>query len=200
MTNSKVSVCAIIPAAGRSKRMGSFKYLLPFIEKKTVIECCIENLFLSNISDIYVVLSENSLLIEAVKKYPVNILINDKENTHMADSIKIGLNSVKGQNKGVLIALGDQPFIQIDTYKKIIESFTENSTRIVIPCFNSRKGHPVIFPLSIIKDLYDNETLRDVIEKHKDKVLLLNVDDEGILLDIDTEEDYNYLLKLVKNN
>jgi len=72
-------------------------------------------------------------------------------------------------------------------------------TKIVIPTFKGRRGHPTIFPYNIIKEIYVAETLRDVIGKYEDNILLFETDDEGIILDIDTPEDYEYVMEYVKS-
>ena len=62
---------------------------------------------------------------------------------------------------------------------------------IIIPTYKERKGHPVIFPSMIIYDLFNENTLRDVIKKYSAKVHYINVNDKGVLVDIDTKEDYS---------
>lgn len=196
---------AVMPAAGRSRRMGKCKYTLFVYNNKTVIECAIENILLSGILDIFVVLNGEDAVVKAVSTYNVRICQNDNEHSYMADSIRIALNKISIDNPnmdektGIMIALADQPVIKSATIKKIIDIYAADPKKIVIPTFKGRRGHPTIFPYYIIKDLSEMETLRDVIGKHEDKILLLETDDEGIILDIDTPGDYEYVMEYIKS-
>lgn len=196
---------AVMPAAGRSRRMGKCKYTLPVYNNKTVIECALENILLSGISDIVVVLSGEDAVKEIVSAYKVRICLNNNEHSYMADSIRIALKEIPlinphmDEKTGIMIALADQPVIKPATIKKTIDLYVANPNKIVIPTLKGRRGHPTIFPYNIIKELYLTETLRDVIGKHEDDVLLFETDDEGVILDIDTPGDYEYVMEYIKN-
>lgn len=181
----------IIPAAGKSKRMGVNKYLLP-INNKSMIRAVVDNLLAANLENIYLVISKNSDIYGEVKDYNIKILINDLESSEMADSLRAALKHIKmNDNDGVLIIPADMPFIKINTLQLLINHFISNNEMIIIPTYEGRKGHPVIFPSKIIYDLFYENTLRDVIKKHEAKIQYIKVNDKGILFDIDTEEDYN---------
>jgi CTP:molybdopterin cytidylyltransferase MocA len=66
---------------------------------------------------------------------------------------------------------------------------------IVIPAYRGRKGHPTLLPRFVLEDLVKVATLRDVIGQHSAKITLLDVDDEGVILDMDTPEDYRKILE-----
>jgi molybdenum cofactor cytidylyltransferase len=184
----------IIPAAGKSKRMGVNKYLLP-INNKSMIRAVVDNLLAANLENIYLVISKNSDIYGEVKDYNIKILINDLESSEMADSIRIALKHINANNsKGILITPADIPLVKVDTLNELIKNFTENKDKIIIPIYKGRKGHPVIFPSKIIYDLFNENTLRDVIKKYEDKVHYIKVNDKGILFDIDTEEDYKKII------
>ena len=190
----------IIPAAGKSKRMGVNKYLLP-INNKSMISAVIDNLIKANLKQIYVVISKNNDIYNKIKEYNnINILINDLDSSEMADSIKVALKNINASDSdGILITPADIPLIKVDTIKGLIKSFIENKNKIIIPIYKGRKGHPVILPSKIIYDLFNENTLRDVIKKHKDEILYFKVNDEGILLDIDNEEDYKKVKEIFPN-
>ena len=190
----------IIPAAGKSKRMGVNKYLLP-INNKSMISAVIDNLIKANLKQIYVVISKNNDIYNKIKEYNnINILINDLDSSEMADSIKVALKNINASDSdGILITPADIPLIKVDTIKGLIKSFIENKNKIIIPIYKGRKGHPVILPSKIIYDLFNENTLRDVIKKHKDEILYFKVNDEGILLDIDNEDDYKKVKEIFPN-
>jgi len=89
----------VIPAAGRSRRMGKCKYTLFVYDNKTVIECALENILLSGISDIIVVLNGEDGVNKIVSSYNnVGICLNDNEHSYMADSIRIALKEISINN------------------------------------------------------------------------------------------------------
>jgi molybdenum cofactor cytidylyltransferase len=193
----------MIPAAGKSKRMKVNKYLLN-LKDKSLIRSTIDNLLDAELNEIYLVLSENSPIAKEVKDYKIHILMNKLESSEMADSIKIALNAIKAKyNDGILVTPADIPFVKKDTIKELVENFKNHNDNIVIPVYKGRKGHPVIFPARIIYDLFNENTLRDVIKKHEDKIIYYNLSDFGVLIDIDTKGDYEKLLQIIskhKNN
>jgi molybdenum cofactor cytidylyltransferase len=191
----------IMPAAGKSKRMGKNKYLLT-LGKKTIIEHCIANLVNADIGNIYVVLNdENQDIQDYIKKYNINIVINNLKDSYMADSIRLALNRISTDNAlecGILITPADMPLIQSKTIKEIIDLSHKNPSSIVIPTYNGKRGHPTIFPYNIIKELNYAETLLDVIDIHKNSLLLYPVNDTGVTLDIDTVDDYEYAKEIYR--
>lgn len=186
-----MTLYTIIPAAGKSKRMGTNKYLLP-INNKSMIRCIIDNLLNANLTHIYLVLSENSPIYNEVADYHnINILINNLDSSEMADSIKIALKNIKmTDDDGVLIMLADMPFIKKDTLIQLTKHFFLHKNHIIIPLYKGRKGHPIIIPSKIIYELFFANTLRDVIKNNESSIFYLDVNDKAILMDLDTIEDY----------
>jgi CTP:molybdopterin cytidylyltransferase MocA len=72
----------------------------------------------------------------------------------------------------------------------MISAHIQKPDAIIIPAYRGRKGHPTLFPRSVLEDLGKVATLRDVIGRHHAKIFLLEVEDEGVVLDMDTPEDY----------
>ncbi|HEY4711225.1 MAG TPA: nucleotidyltransferase family protein [Dehalococcoidia bacterium] len=87
----------------------------------------------------------------------------------------------------------DQPFVDSQTINSLVEAFIANNKGIIIPVYQGRRGNPVIFAIR-----YKDELLnlkgdvggREIIKRHPDDVLEVAVNCEGILLDIDTMENY----------
>jgi CTP:molybdopterin cytidylyltransferase MocA len=70
----------------------------------------------------------------------------------------------------------------------------ERPEAIVVPCHRGRKGHPTLFPRALLEEIASLPTLREVIARHCERVSLLETEDEGTVLDMDTWEDYQRLL------
>lgn len=190
-------ISVILLAAGKSERMGTCKQLLD-LGGRTVIQVCIENLLKAGIDDITVVTGAFSKELQpAVSSFNVRFVINDIKNAEMADSIKAGLRSIgKGDTSGIMIHLSDHPLVKASTLRSLAEKYSDSRDSIIIPAHNGIKGHPVILPEHILRNIEKGGTLRDIISSESGKVRRIDVDDNGILIDMDTPEDYKRVLEL----
>ena len=104
-------VSAIILAAGRSKRVGQPKQLLPFKET-TIIENTIENVLYSRVGEVIVVLGYKAKQIASlVASRSVILVINHDFDGGMSTSITTGLNIMNTKAEGIMLVMGDQPFV-----------------------------------------------------------------------------------------
>ena len=185
---------AILLAAGQSKRMGKPKQLMP-LGQTTILEQVIGNLLNSAVSECIVVLGHRAEeVIKTIAAKPVKIAINPNYRQGMSTSIIAGLNLIDSRARAVMLALGDQPFVDSQTINSLIEAFVTNNRGIAIPVYQGRRGHPIIFAIK-----YKGELLRlkgdiggrEIIGRHPDDVLEVVVNCEGVCIDIDTMDDYN---------
>jgi molybdenum cofactor cytidylyltransferase len=116
-------------------------------------------------------------------------------------SLQCGLKHVPGDVHGCLVVLVDHPLVSLTTYLSLYETAQNNPYKIIIPVFEGKRGHPVYFGKKYFSDLLTaplSEGARYAVQKHEKNIMELPVDDAGILVDIDTPEEYNkYLEKLV---
>lgn len=194
-------IAAIVLGAGMSQRMGKPKLLLK-LNSDTIIEHIIKELQLSRIDSIIVVLGHNPQpLINLLSKYPVKLVINKNYKEGMTSSFKTGLKEVKDTADAALLVLGDQPFISHSLINKLIDTYKkELRTKIVSPIYEGKKGHPVLFDKSLfgeILSLPPDKYIREVIHSHYDEIITVPWD-RGIILDIDTPEDYIEAVKYFK--
>ena len=182
----------IILAAGLSTRTGVNKMILN-IKGKTVIERCILGMY-DLCSEIIIVGGHRIDDIRNVLDiYPRTKLIYNPDYLNgMFSSVKKGLIHVK-EDRFFLIP-GDYPAISKKTYEKMLQVNED----IVIPTHNGKRGHPLLMKTYLIDELLKGiscNTLRDFV--HKKGFTSIDVGDPGILMDIDTMEDYgralNYL-------
>jgi molybdenum cofactor cytidylyltransferase len=187
-------ISAIILAAGQSRRMGQPKMLLPW-GKWIVIEQVIRTFIGAGIEDILVVTGGTRELIEkAIEPYPVKKVYNSHyEAGEMLSSLQLGLQTLPHQVQATLIGLGDQPQVQERTVRLVCEAYRESQSRLVVPSFQMRRGHPwlVAAPLwSEILGLKPPETPRDFLKRHAADIRYVEVDTPSVLADLDTPEDY----------
>jgi molybdenum cofactor cytidylyltransferase len=186
-------ISAILLAAGESNRMGQPKQLMPF-DQITIVERTIDNLLNSAVSETIVVLGyKDEEIRKTIAGKPIKIAINPDYQQGMSTSIIAGLKQVDKKAQAVIIALGDQPFVNSQTITSLVEAFIANNRGILIPVYQGRRGNPIIFAIkykSELLNLKGDVGGREIIKRHPDDVLEVAVNCEGVLLDIDTMENY----------
>lgn len=185
-----MNIGAVIVAAGMSTRMKKFKQLLK-IGDMTMAERVVTNFQRAGVTDIVMVTGyQSDLLIKSGKKLGITFLKNEQyETTEMLDSAKIGLEFLRKRCDKILFCPVDIPLFSVDTVKRLIAQ----DGRYVIPVYNGRRGHPILLDSSVVEGILAFQGDRglkgalDFLGISPDEV---PVDDEGISMDADTEEDY----------
>ena len=186
-------VSALLLAAGESQRMGRLKQLLP-LGGSTLIEVALENLLRSRLQEVIVVLGFGAEEIRPrVEAKGVRVAVNPRYKEGMASSLRVGLDALDPRAEGILVALADQPFIPPEVIDRLIEAFQGTSQGIVVPTFQGRRGHPVIFHrryMEELRSLSGDQGGRELLHRNPEDLLEVEVDCPGVITDIDTLEDY----------
>jgi len=170
--------------------MGQSKQLLP-LEGKPFIRHCIDCVIASDIDEIIVVLRRDSgELLKTLHGLPVKAVFNEELGSEMATSVRIGLQAVNPYASGVLVSLSDHPLISKETLKNLLRIHHETPDKIIIPVYEEKRGHPTLFPVHVINEIFKGGTLKDVVNRDPERIRTLQVMDEGVIVDIDTMEDY----------
>ncbi|HWP53090.1 MAG TPA: nucleotidyltransferase family protein [Pyrinomonadaceae bacterium] len=185
-------VSAILLAAGRSRRMGAFKPLLPFGDS-TVIKSCLRHLSGAGVSEIVVVLGHRADELRGhLKDFEVTFAVNPDPESEMSVSIARGLEQIGPAANALLIALVDHPAVDSGTIRAITDEWARGS-KFVQPEHNGRGGHPVLMDLSFRDELLHldpEKGLRNFFEAHRVEVRRLAVESPFVARDMDTWEDY----------
>lgn len=187
-----MNVDGVILAAGYSSRANAFKMELK-IDEKAILQRCIESLY-DECNKIIVVSGYKHEKIEKlVQNYSkVEIIYNEDFHKGMFSSVRKGIRNVTAER--FLLTPGDYPLISKEVVKKLLKEKNE----IVIPSFNKRGGHPILLSSNLITEiLIEPEDSNLKIYLSKKQCSYLNINDEGILLDVDTIEDYNYVKSII---
>lgn len=190
LTGMKVG--ALLMAAGRSSRMGRQNKLLLDDGRGPIVVQAAQNLLAANIARLIVVTGRDAdTITESLKNIAHTFIYNSNFNDGLSTSLKSGLTLVPADWDAVLIALGDMPAIKTETINQIITAATDDAYDAVVPTYDGRAGHPVlwkrtVFPhLMLVQgDMGGKAQLAEI----GTRVLRLPVSDDGILLDIDTPE------------
>jgi molybdenum cofactor cytidylyltransferase len=192
-------VAGIILAAGGAVRYGDAKLLLPW-RGKPLIRHVAENALQAGISKLVVVLGSTiNPIQEALSGLPVEYVINNDWTQGQSTSIKKGLNALSNHCGAAMFILGDQPQIPSSLLMSLIESHRQSLAPIIAPLVNGKRSNPVIFDRSTFLDLLElqgDTGGRAIFSKYK--LEWVNWNDDRILLDVDTPEDYQRLKDLDK--
>ena len=185
----------LVLAAGQSSRMGRPKQLLPWKET-TLLEHSLKNA-LTVTEDVFVVLGAYyQKILPTLRKHTVHILHNTEWEQGMGTSISLGIKAIKKNPSftSVLIMLGDQPLLEGNHLRALIEHFKETQKPITATAYDSNGGVPAVFDTALFHDLEgmdQNWGAKQLIKTHDCETVL----PVGILTDIDTPKTYKELFE-----
>lgn len=186
-------ICAIILAAGESKRMNAPKLLLPFAGK-TMIERVVDNVLQSGVDLTIIVLgSYRKEISAAISHLPVKVCFNESYRSGMLSSVKCGFENLPGEYDAVLVFPGDQPYIDPVVTDKVINDYRDSGKGIVIPVYNGKRGHPLLIDFkyrAFVNRIPEDEGLRWLAANFPEDVHEVDTSSNGILKDFDTIDDY----------
>lgn len=199
MSNSIQHCGILILAAGQSKRLGQPKQLLKF-EGKTFINRLIDIVKEAGDFSVTLVLGSNAQKIkDQLTDSNLTVVVNEDWEEGMASSIKVGLESILQENSaidGVMILVCDQPFITKESIQHLLK-LQQSTMQPVAACYYTGVlGTPALFHKEIFPELFalNGDTgAKKIISKKAEEVAKLHFE-KGIL-DIDTQEDYQNLIK-----
>jgi len=190
-------ITGVLLAAGESRRMGDFKQLLPLGEK-TFVEHCVDQLLASGVGELIVVTGHREWDVrQALGGRPVRFAHNADYRSGMASSIKCGIRAASEKARAFLIALVDQPQIQAETIRHLIQVFDQGQARIVIPRYDERNGHPILLDERLrdeILNMSEEDGLRQIVRAHESEIQRIDVSSRAVVDDCDLPEDYDRLL------
>ena len=188
-------VGAVITAAGMSSRMGEYKPLLN-IGSMSIVKRIVATLRQAGTENIVMVTGYNAEALEHhLSGSGIVFLRNeDYEHTQMFDSAKIGLRYLADKCDRILFTPVDIPLFTSATVSALLESGAE----LACPVFDGQTGHPLLMSGNIAKQILSDSGeggIQGAITRCGAEITEITVDDEGILHDADTPQDYKKLLE-----
>lgn len=187
-------IAAIVLAAGKSERMGRPKALLP-IRGRTFLENILDAISRSSIEHTVVVVGHHRAEIEARIAAPQMVFNPDYEQG-MVTSFQAGIRSLPADVSGAVLFLVDHPLVEPSTIESLIGSFAPG--RIVLPVFEGRRGHPVLFGAGALQEILAlpaSQGANIVVRRDPGRIVDVPVSASGVLVDIDTPEQFEDLQK-----
>jgi len=183
---------AVLLAAGFSVRFGSIKLKAALPDGNSILRKTFNNLLQA--TENIIVIGRRELLEQGVYDFiPAThkpfIFLCDDARLGMGHTLACGIRHIPPTWQSAMICLGDMPFVRQDTLMRLLSA--GRSQQIIIPRYQSARGHPVIFGRYFFPELQlcqGDSGARHVLQAHPDSIIDLDTDDPGILQDIDTPQ------------
>ncbi len=192
---------AIIPAAGRSSRMGRPKQLMDIAGRPMLLTVLDPLVACQHIEHTVVV--TNSLIASALDLNPTGatVVLNDEPDAEMIDSVRLGIEELQQHcelnvDDGILICPGDQPGLSVVDIADCCAVFFKQPGRIVVAAHDGKRGHPLILPASRIPLLMSpacDRGLRELVTAHEDNVVVVELHNSAVLRNVNTPDDFRHL-------
>jgi molybdenum cofactor cytidylyltransferase len=172
--------------------MGEPKQLVT-LEGRPLLAHTLENLRASRVDQIVLVLGFAAEAVRAgVELHHVRVVENRDYEQGMGSSLRVGLSALDASVEASLMVLGDQPFVQRQTFDKIIDAYRLSEAQIVVPTYRGFRGNPVLLDRSVFREvmaLNGDVGCRAIFGNHSSGIVKVPVGDVGILFDIDSKQD-----------
>ncbi|MEQ1946071.1 MAG: nucleotidyltransferase family protein [Bryobacteraceae bacterium] len=194
-TSDQKKIGAIILAAGASSRMGSPKALLDY-HGETFIERLVR-VFSSVCDPVIVALGYHA---DAIRpKVKAQVAVNPAPERGMLTSLQTALAALPADLDGFLFIPVDCPAVEESTVRTAIDTFRKRGSEVqfVVPQYNGKHGHPVCADASLIAEflaLPEDGQARHIVHKYVPQTVYVDVDDPGILTDVDDPEAYRRMM------
>jgi len=128
----------------------------------------------------------------ALAGLPVVCITNPRFAQGMGTSLAAGIAALPSSTTSAVIALGDMPGVLPETIRALL--LARGSRDIAVPSYGGRRGHPVVFEMqryrAWLEHLDGDRGARAVLASHPEDVVEVPVEDPGVVLDLDTKEEY----------
>ncbi len=190
---NKKNIAGIILAAGHASRMGHPKQLLPW-SGTTILGQVIKQARNSVLSPLVLVLGHRAeFIIQYLDLKHVQVVINSGYMHGQSSSLRTGVMNLPSNIDAALFLLGDQPMISVHIIDSIVYAYKNNPVSLVIPVCKNKRGNPVLIDRTIfprLMQLQGDTGARILFDEYANFLLELEFQDQSILIDIDTWEDY----------
>lgn len=197
-------ITAILLAAGLSKRLGRNKLLLP-LGDETVLRKTAKAVLASDVSEVILVTGhEEAAVKQAVGGLDVRLAHNPRYAEGQSTSMIAGVEAAREEACAYLFVLGDQPLLTPQIVNDLISLYEESrpGALVAAPVFEGRRGNPTLFSATLKDELLrasgdagGRGIIRRLETESPEQIVFHRLPNDDIFLDIDTEEDYERMLR-----
>lgn len=187
-----MKLVGLLLAAGSGHRFGSHKLLAPLPDGTPLAIAAARTLAAALPDSVAVIRHGDGELARRLTAEGLGVLpirpASDAQG--MGDSLAWGVEATAGAD-GWVIALADMPFIRAESITAIAEAMRDGAP-LAAPVYRGRRGHPVAFDRAFrpsLCALYGDAGARSILERHRERMVRVPVDDPGVLVDVDLPAD-----------
>ena len=184
-------LAAVILSGGASRRMGSPKALLPY-QGRPFLEHLLEITNHPSIGVRRVVLGADAQAISAeISLNREEVVINSGWERGQLSSIQAAIRSLPQGTDGLLLCPVDHPLISAALVGELIDAFEKTGSAVVVPLYEGRRGHPVIFASRLYEELLlapEDKGARAVVWAHANEISGVPTNEEGCVLNLNDPE------------
>ncbi|PYV14663.1 MAG: molybdenum cofactor cytidylyltransferase [Acidobacteria bacterium] len=192
-------IAGLVLAAGESSRMGRDKALLLY-RGRTFLEAIVRTLDAGGIKRIAVVLGHHAEEIrQKTRLEGAEAVVNEHYRLGQTSSLQAGLAALDGPAlEAVLVCLVDHPTVHAETVRALVGAFEPPILDVVIPSYGGERGHPVLIARQLFPELRalgPGIGANSIIRKYRDTTRILEVNDPGVVTDVDDPKTYQDLIR-----
>jgi molybdenum cofactor cytidylyltransferase len=183
----------VLLAAGQTRATG----LGEFVREEPRLPAAARKLYCARLAELVVVLGHKAPdvagALSTVDDPRLRLIVNDRYEEGMGSSIRAGVSCICSEACAVLIALCDNPCLDVNTVETLLAAQSTSEKGIFVPVFRARRGHPVIFSARYIAELLGlegDEGGRGILRRHPDDVEEVPVSSGNCLVNINTPEEW----------
>lgn len=198
-------VSGVVLAAGESRRFGNTPKQMLEIDDETLVHRVARRAVESSLCEVIVVVGHSADVVSAaVSDLPVRVVENPDYAAGQSSSVKAGLRAVSSSSSAALFIPADQPRLSTELIDSMVVVYRESLKKgdcaapIVLPSFGGSRGTPVLFDRSLFDCLLQirgDQGGRQLFAEHEENLICVAVDEESLLLDVDTPEDWEQCLR-----
>lgn len=189
MSGSGPRIAGVLLAAGSGARFGGHKLLAPWRDGAAVAVAAARNLIDALPDCVAVLRPGDEILASLLAAEGLRIVVNPNADDGMGTSLACGVAAAEAD--GWVIALADMPAIRRATIQAVAEALAAGAP-LAAPAYHGQRGHPIGFARrfrAALAALDGDRGGRDILAQHADELRLIEVDDPGVLVDIDSAAD-----------
>jgi molybdenum cofactor cytidylyltransferase len=190
-------IAGVVLAGGGAKRFGRSKQILTW-RGKSFVEQAVTTALAAGLSPVILVTGAyHDQVVSCLNNETIRVIHNLDWESGQSSSVKSGVNALPAETGGAVFLLVDQPHISDTLIRALVELHRSTMAPIIAPIVRGQRANPVLFDRVTFPDfanLQGDQGGRALFSRYP--VSWLEWQDESILLDVDSPEDYQNLLEL----
>lgn len=186
-------VTALVLAAGQSRRMGPVNKLLATVDGVPMVRATVERIAAAGVDRVVVITGHEAERVSAaLQGLDVDLVHNPDYTEGLSTSLARGISALDASVDAALVCLADMPRVRPRHVQRLLAAFDPLEGRgICVPTYRGKRGNPVLWDRRYFQEMAavrGDVGARHLIGEHQDAVCEVEMDDGGVLLDVDSPE------------